>query len=209
MNTHASDDLDPRRADSNLGLALIGLLAVQALIGYEWFVSGLTKIVRGGFPSGLADELREKSEGAVAWYGGFLDGTVIPNASTFGYLIEITELLIGAALIAAAATWLFAWGRLTISWRAVVLGATVLAALGGVVMNVNFHLANGSAHPWLIPKEGFDEGVDLDSLMPAIQLVLVAVSGGLLLRLRRGRRRRPVEIGSREDALKDRHAATS
>ena len=52
-------------------------------------------------------------------------------------------------------------------------------------MNVNFHLANGSAHPWLIPGDGFDEGVDLDSLMPAIQLVLVGVSGGIVASLRR------------------------
>ena len=43
-------------------------------------------------------------------------------------------------------------------------------------MNVNFHLANGSAHPWLIPGDGFDEGVDLDSLMPTVQLVLIVVS---------------------------------
>ena len=43
-------------------------------------------------------------------------------------------------------------------------------------MNINFHLANGSAHPWLIPKSGFDEGVDLDSLMPFIQIVLAGVS---------------------------------
>lgn len=52
-------------------------------------------------------------------------------------------------------------------------------------MNVTFHLANASAHPWLIPGEGFDEGVDLDSLMPAIELVLVGVSVGFLLALRR------------------------
>jgi hypothetical protein len=30
-------------------------------------MSGLTKIVRGGFPSGLADELRDKSKGTVGW----------------------------------------------------------------------------------------------------------------------------------------------
>ena len=62
-----------------------------------------------------------------------------------------------------------------------------LAAVGGILMNVAFHLANGSAHPWLIPADGFDEGVDLDSLMPAIQIVLAAVSAGMWLRLRRER----------------------
>ena len=35
-------------------IPLIGLLVIQTAIGYEWAMSDLTKIVRGGFPSGLA-----------------------------------------------------------------------------------------------------------------------------------------------------------
>ena len=166
---------------------LFGLLAIQIVIGYEWFMSGLTKLVRGGFPSGLADELTEKSEGVEGWYRGFLDDVVIPNATGFGYLIELSELVVGLALIAAALTWLFAWDRIGPGARTTALAATVLAAVSGVVMNVAFHLANGSAHPWLIPGDGFDEGVDLDSLMPAIQIVLAAVSAGTWLALRRER----------------------
>src|SRR5262249_19506742 len=61
-------------------IPLIGLLVVQLLVGYEWLMSGLTKIVRGGFPSGLADELRDKSQGAAGWYKSLLDGSVIPHA---------------------------------------------------------------------------------------------------------------------------------
>ena len=169
----------------NARIPLIGLLAIQLIIGYEWLMSGMTKLVRGGFPSGLADELTEKSEGIGGWYRSFLDDVVIPNATGFGYLIELSELAVGIALIAAAATWLFAWERIGISGRTAVLAATVLAGLGGVLMNVAFHLANGSAHPWLIPGDGFDEGVDLDSLLPAIQLVLAAVAFGTWLALRR------------------------
>jgi uncharacterized membrane protein YphA (DoxX/SURF4 family) len=169
----------------NARIPLLGLLAIQILIGYEWFMSGLTKIVRGGFPSGLGDELTEKSEGIGGWYRDFLDDVVIPNATGFGYLIELFELAVGAGLIAAAVIWLFAWERIGARGREAALAATVIAALGGVLMNVAFHLANGSAHPWLIPGDGFDEGVDLDSLMPAIQLVLAAVGAGTWLALRR------------------------
>ena len=100
-------------------------------------------------------------------------------------LIEVAEIVIGVALVAAGLVWLLRWERLTSAGRRAVLIATMLAALGGIFMNVNFHLANGSAHPWLIPGDGFDEGVDLDSLMPAIQLVLVGVSGGIVASLRR------------------------
>jgi len=171
----------------NARIPLLGLLAIQILIGYEWFISGLTKVVRGGFPSGLADELTEKSEGAASWYASFLDSVVIPNASTFGVLIILGELAVGAALVVAASLWAFRWEALGSRGRGVVLAATVASALGGVVMNVAFHLANGSAHPWLIPGDGFDEGVDLDSLMPVIQLVLAAVSAGTWLALRRER----------------------
>lgn len=165
-------------------LPLVGLLLVQILIGYEWLMSGVTKVVRGGFPSGLADELTDKSADTTGWYKSFLDSAVIPNGQVFGYLIMVGEILVGVGLVAAALVWLFGWDRLATGGRTAVLVVTALAALGGVVMNVNFHLANASAHPWLIPRDGFDEGIDLDSLMPAIQLVLVVVSVGLLLSLR-------------------------
>ena len=49
-------------------LALIALLVIQIGIGYEWFMSGLTKIYRGTFAVGLAADLREKSPGAEDWY---------------------------------------------------------------------------------------------------------------------------------------------
>lgn len=179
-------------------IALLALLVIQAFIGYEWLMSGLTKVVRGGFPGGLADELREKSDGAAGWYTSFLDGTVIPNSEVFGWSIIIGEILIGATLIAAAALWLWGWERLSDPGRMAVLAATALAALGAIVMNINFHLANGSAHPWLLPADGFDEGVDLDSLLPLLQVVLLVVSTKLLVTLRRATRSARQDGASRQ-----------
>lgn len=173
-------------------IPLLGLLAIQIIIGYEWLMSGFTKVVRGGFPAGLSDELTEKSEGAASWYASFLDSVVIPNGSTFGVLIILGELAVGAALVAAAALWAFRWAALGAGGRVAVLAASFAGALGGIFMNVNFHLANGSGHPWLIPGDGFDEGVDLDSLMPAIQLVLAVVAVGTWLALKRARQ---LELG--------------
>jgi thiosulfate dehydrogenase (quinone) large subunit len=170
-------------------LPLIGLLAVQVFIGYEWFISGLTKVVRGGFPAGLADQLRESSEGAPSWYVSILDHVVIPHGKAFGYLTEIGELLVGIALIAGALVWLFAWRRMAVSLRATTLVVIALSALATVFMTVNFHLADGQlTQPWLLPNDVFAEGVDIDSLMAAIQLALVAVSGGLLWEMWRSRR---------------------
>ena len=175
------------RANQAARFALVGFIVVGAFIGYEWFMSGLTKIVRGGFPSGLADELREKSEGTVGWYKSFLDGTVIPNGRLFGVVIEVSELLIGAVFIAAAILLLLRWQRLSYRVELGVLAAVAVAGVGAIFMNINFHLANGSPHPWLVPKDGFDEGVDMDSLLPLIELVFVVVSTKLILMLRRER----------------------
>lgn len=160
----------------NARLPLIGLLLIQLAIGYEWAMSGLTKIVRGGFPAGLAAELRDKSQGAAGWYKSFLDGVVIPHGSTWGYAIELGELAIGLALIAAALIWLFRWEQTSARGRSYVFLTIALASLGAVFMALNFHLANGAPHPWLIPKDGFDEGVDLDSLLPVMQLIIAGVS---------------------------------
>lgn len=161
---------------SRAGFALTALLLIQILIGYVWLMSGLAKLVRGSFPEGLAEELGERPPGSAGWYERFLDEAVIPNARAFGYLIELSELSVGIVLVASALAWLLVWDRLAPRLRRTLLLLAAVAALGGIFMNVNFHLASGSAHPWLVPADGFDEGVDLDSLMPAIQLVLAGVS---------------------------------
>ncbi len=179
-------------------LPLVGLLAVQAAIGYEWFMSGLTKIARGGFPAGLADELREKSEGAPGWYRAIIDNVLIPNGQTVGYLTEVGEVLVGLILLGTAAAFIFAPDRMRRTTQEVLFGLTALSAFLALLMNVNFHLANGSPHPWLIPADGFDEGVDLDSLMPFIEITIIVVSLLALGRLRSaGRARRPAADAAR------------
>lgn len=54
----------PERPDTlrgKPGVPMIGLLVVEMIVGYEWFISGLVKIMRGNFPSGLAGESRRPS----------------------------------------------------------------------------------------------------------------------------------------------------
>jgi hypothetical protein len=173
----------PDRDDARYGM--VGLMAVQAFVGYEWFMSGLAKLWRGGFAAGLANELTDTSAGVTGWYRTLLDKTIIPHAWFVGWVVLIAELTIGISLLAAAITWARSGRRLSrTAWRVTLL-ITATAALAATVLNVAFHLANASPHPWLIPKNGFDEGVDLDSLLPMVQLVLFVVSARLLLRARR------------------------
>lgn len=169
------------------GPPMIGLLVLEMIIGYEWFISGLIKVTSGIFTSGLADELAEKSAGAFGWYASFLNGVIIPNATVFGYLIEIGEILIGIVFIAGPLIWLLAFDRVPDRVREAVFLLTAAAAIGGIFMAINFHLANGFTHPWLMPQDPFDEGVDFDSLLAVVNAVFATVNILFLNRLRRDR----------------------
>lgn len=87
-------------------------------------------------------------------------------------------------LIGVAAAFIFAPDRMSRATQEALFGLTVLSAFLVLGMNVNFSLANGSAHPWLIPPDGSDEGVDLDRLMPFIEIVIIIVGLLALRRLR-------------------------
>ena len=113
MATYKEDNINvetkaapPDELRGKPSLSMIGLLVMEMIIGYEWFVSGLVKITNGDFTSGLADELAMKSAGAYGWYASFLNGVIIPNGPHFGYMIEIAEILIGLAFIAGPLIWI-------------------------------------------------------------------------------------------------------
>lgn len=163
------------------------LLLIQLVLGYEWLSSGLSHLFTGDFPGGLAEHLR--SDGTPSgWYRSFLDAAVIPHASAFGYAISVAELMAGGLLIAGALTLLFLHVRLPSRVELALVVAAVGAFFAGIVMAVNFHLATGAAQPWAPPAGSFDEAVDLDSLIVALQLVLLAAGIATVSSLRRASR---------------------
>ena len=184
-NESTQSSLSTHQSETTAGAALVALLIIQIIIGYEWLTSGITKIASGDFPSGLADDLKDESGDAAHWYKSFLDGTVIPNGHLFGVLIEVGEVVVGAILIGAAVLWLARWSRLSDRGHAAILVATMLASLGAVFMALNFHLASGANHPWLIPAEGFDETIDVDAVLIMFQLAIAVFCGYLLVRMRK------------------------
>ena len=172
--------------------AVIALLLVHVCIGYEWLVSGFTKLVHGDFPGGFAAELRDISHTAPAWYRGFLDSAVIPHAVAFGYGIEIAELVVGVVLLIGVLR-LPAWiGRH-------MPAATAAALVVGLVLAVNFALANGSSFGLRLAQDSFDEGVDLDTLLVGLQLALLVFA---LAGVRRVRRQVPIS-NSRNTSFSD------
>ncbi len=163
---------------------LIGLLAVQIFLGYEWFMSGLSKVLAGDFLSGFASTLTDQTKDLSGPYKSFIDGVVIPKGQLFGYLVMAGELALGIVLIGAALLWITRWSQLGFTGRQIVLGLIVLSGVVAVFMNVNFHLAGGASHPWLIAADPNGEGVDLDSLMPIIQVIISGVALAFLRRVR-------------------------
>lgn len=163
---------------------LLGLLGVQIFLGYEWLMSGLAKVLAGDFVSSLASTLSDQTKDMSGLYKSFIDSVVIPNGQIFGYMVMVGELALGVVLIGAALLWITRWSEMSHAGRQVVLGLIVMAGFVAIFMNVNFHIAGGASHPWLIAADPNGEGVDLDSLMPIIQVIISAVAFTLLRRLR-------------------------
>ena len=166
---------------------LVGLLAVQIFLGYEWFMSGLAKVLAGDFASALAATLSDQTKDQTGAYKSFVDGVVIPNGQLFGYLVIFGELALGIVLISAALLWATRWSQMGLTARKIVLGLIVLSGVVAIFMNINFHLAGGANHPWLLAADPNGEGVDLDSLMPIIQTIISGVAFVFLRRLRSAR----------------------
>ena len=173
----------PRPRDEGRA-ALLGLLAVQLFLGYEWLMSGLSKLLKPGFINALREDLVFRSRAATAWYRALLDGIAIPNSEIVGTVIVIGELFLGAALMTAAVLWAIRWSRFSTAGRSVILVTIIAAGVIAVVANVNYHFYTAASHPWFIAADPFQEGVDLDSLMPVVQVVLSLVALRYLIVLR-------------------------
>ena len=56
------------------------LRLIQLAVGWEWLVSGLTKLAHGDCPNGLAAQLRGMDGKSPAWFHDFLCAVVLPLA---------------------------------------------------------------------------------------------------------------------------------
>lgn len=157
--------------------ARYGLAILQILVGAEWLVSGFNKVLSGAFPQGLSDALQEGiKDNPNIWYVGLLDQIVLPHSVAFGYLVEGGEVAIGVVFLSTA---LLLFGRLRQAGEpqhqitvALMLGAAV-AGIIGAFFCINFHFWMGDG---ILPAVGgahaFDEGIDLDMLMPPLCLLI-------------------------------------
>lgn len=164
------------------------LAAVQAIIGWEWLMSGGNKLLSGSFPQSLAETLTGMMKNNPdGWYVSFLQHTILPQSVLYGYMIEWAEVTIGIILLGGAAVLLGQprrkgqpQYRLTVLYSFAAMGA----ALTGAFLTINFHfLAGGWIFPWFDGGAANGEGIDLDALLPPFELVIILAQGALLTEL--------------------------
>lgn len=154
------------------------LAAIQAIIGWEWLMSGVNKVLSGTFPQGLSDFLNAGAkDNPNTWYVALLHHYVMPNCVICGYVVEWTEVVIAAIMLIGAAI-LLLQPRIperTQQRFALPYGIAIATSLLiGAFLTVNFHFSMGG---WIFPtfdgSSAYGEGVDLDALLPPISLVLL------------------------------------
>jgi thiosulfate dehydrogenase (quinone) large subunit len=165
--SHGGDG-SPRRIGLPAGLAV-----VQLILAYEWLVSGINKLVNLHFTVQLAGTLRDSISGnPYTPYVTFLREVVLPHATLFGILTEIGEGAIGLVLLGSAVLWLW---RPTSQFTLYSGRAACAALAGAAFLSLNYFLQGGSPLPWVNPANAFNEGVDIDILLPLLSVtVLVA-----------------------------------
>jgi uncharacterized membrane protein YphA (DoxX/SURF4 family) len=120
-------------------------LAVQTLIGYQWFMGGYTKIMGGAFTSGLPATLeRFASKNPHTWYVESLLAQAQNAPVAFGQLVQWGELLAGIGLVAAV---ILSSARSTASFQRLASWIAVPTLIGGLFMTANFFFAAGWTTP--------------------------------------------------------------
>ena len=135
-------------------------LLVEMIIGYEWFVSGVAKFVRGGFSSGLADGCsRNRPAPPHGIIGSLMKSAFVPYRRCSAISSRSPRCSPDRPL-AGPFIWLCSWDRVSDRDAATVSSSPPSPLLAGHSWRLTFHLANGGSHPWLILGSGFYEGID-------------------------------------------------
>jgi thiosulfate dehydrogenase [quinone] large subunit len=167
------------------------LAALEAIIGWEWLMSGGNKLLASTFPQGLADALnRGIKDNPNSWYVSILQTFVLPHSILYGYLIEWSEIVIGLVLLGGALLLLGeprgqdeAQHRQFVGYSLAVIFVAALAAFE----NINFHFwMGGWVIPTFTPATPYNEGIDLDGLLPLLCLVIIVANIALIKALRGG-----------------------
>lgn len=180
------EQITPRKVRATGGqLPNIALVGLQLLVGYEWLVSGVDKLLFGLFPERLDGLLAPLvSDGQLpGFFAALLRQVAVPNAVFFGYVIEWAETLAGVGLITAGLMALlsplierhlrgvlaviFADGLRLLGFLA------PLAAAGAGLLGLSFFFLDGLPTPWFTPSIAYGGAIDTGLFLAAASAVLV------------------------------------
>lgn len=161
------------------------LAALQAVIGWEWLMSGGDKLLAGTFPQGLGATLANGIDGNPnGWYVDFLQSYVLPHSIFFGYLVEWSELVTGIVLLTGAFILLGQPRRRGEPQHSLMVGysiAAIIAAVLSIIMSINFHFwMGGWVIPLFDPSAPYNEAIDLEGLLPPLSLAIIIAHIALL-----------------------------
>jgi len=164
----------------------VALAGLQLVIGYQWLVSGIDKILLGTFPAQIGHLLEGQlgSGKLPAYFAALLQALVVPNASVFGYAVMLGETLAGLGLAGAG---LFAllrplveahissrpWAIFAMTDR-LVTGMAPLAAAGAGLLGLSYYLLDGAPTLWFTPSLAYGGAIAPSMVLTLASLVLVA-----------------------------------
>lgn len=120
-------------------------LALHALIGYQWFVGGFTKVTGSAFASNLPATLeRFASNNPHTWYVETLLTQAQNNPIAFAQLVQWGELFAGIGLVIAV---ILSSTRSTALFQRLAGLVAIPALFGGLFMTANFFFAAGWTSP--------------------------------------------------------------
>jgi hypothetical protein len=170
------------RLTTSTNIALAGL---QLVIGYQWLVSGVDKILLGAFPTQIGQllTLQIGSGKLPPYFAAVLEALVVPNASIFGYAIMLSETLAGLGLIAAGTATLLRplfeahthgrlWKAFAVTDRLVMMLAPVAAA-GAALLGLSYYLLDGAPTLWFTPSLAYGGAIAPGMVVALASLVLV------------------------------------
>lgn len=151
---------------------ILTLAALQLLLGYQWLVSGLDKVLLGTFPETMNTLLQQTLTGGrlPSFFVDLMRTFVLPNSAIFGVLVEVGETLAGVALIGSAIVELMRPAAdLRDGWLAAVLAQlerlldilAPVAAAGTLLLGINYYLLDGA--PTLLPTPSIAYGGAINS----------------------------------------------
>lgn len=125
---------------------LLAFVALQLSLAFEWAGAGASKLANPEFASGLAQTFGTfAAKNPYPWYADYLTGTATAYATTLANAIQWSQVAIAVVLAAAAVKLLYVKDPVL---RRMAAAASIVALVGGMIMNANFYLAAG----WMSPS---------------------------------------------------------